>query len=94
MPKKYITYVSNLKDLELGKEKTLMIKDLTPGPYKYEGRYVKGLIYQEKPSGKKANLLWIRHGSGAYLIKDPYYLLITEAMGDLKKLESLTKYQE
>lgn len=94
LAKEYITYMSNLKELELGKAKTLMIRDLTPGLYKYEARYVKGLIYQEKPARKKVDRLWIRHGSSSALVKEPFYLVISEEMGDLKKLESLTKYEE
>lgn len=94
MSKKYIAYLSNLKELEMKKEKTLMIRDLTPGLYKYEARYVKGMIYRDKPAGKKPDLLWIRHGSAASLIKEPFYLIITEELGDLKKVASLTRYEE
>lgn len=71
-----------------------MIRDLTPGLYKYEARYVKGIIYDKKLPGEKVDLLLIRHGSGAALIKEPYYLQITRELGDLKKVESLTVYRE
>lgn len=88
MKKEYLTFVSefgieNLKDLEEDKEIELVVRDLSPGRYKYEARYVRAKISSpEKLPG--ADTLWVRFQHGV-LHPKRYAIQITEELGELPK---------
>lgn len=88
MQKEYLAFVSefgigSLQDLEEDKEIELVIKDLSPGKHKYEGRYVRARISsQDKLPG--ADILWIRHAHGV-LHPEQYAIEITEELGEYPK---------
>ena len=88
MPKEYLAFVSefgieSLEDLETGKEIELVIKDLTPGRYKYESRYVRARVGtpQQLPGG---DVLWVRFQHGQ-LQPQRYAIQITEELGELPR---------
>ena len=86
MPKEYLTFidkfgVESLKDLEEVKETELIIRDFSPGHYKYESRYVRAKISSpEKLPG--ADTLWLRFQHGV-LHPKRYAIQITEELGEL-----------
>ncbi len=88
MQKEYLAFVSqfgieSLKDLEEDKEIELVIRDLTPGRYKYEARYVRARISSpEKLPG--ADTLWVRFRQGVLHPKQ-YAIQITEELGELPR---------
>lgn len=50
MKKEYLIFVEDLKDLNEGHEIELTIRDLTPGPRKYDAKIVKAIVSRD-PSG-------------------------------------------
>ena len=88
MTKEYLAFISefgigSLEDLEGDKEIELVIKDLTPGRYKYESRYVRAKIASpEKLPG--ADTLWLRFRHGV-LHPKRYAIQITEELGELPR---------
>ena len=86
MPKEYLAFVSefgieSLEDLDKNKEIDLVVKDLTPGRYKYESRYVRARISTRKklPDG---DILWIRYQHGQ-LYPEQFTIQITKELGEL-----------
>ena len=61
--KEYDTFVlQGFSDLVEGKELELLIRDLTPGSRKYEGKYVKALV--SSSADEYPDKLWIRFQKG------------------------------
>lgn len=86
MLKEYLAFVSefgvnSILDLEEEKEIALVVKDLTPGRYKYESRYVKAKIGKLKDI-PTADVLHIRFANGE-LHPKKYAISITEELGEL-----------
>lgn len=67
------TFVLELKDLRLGEEVELIVKDLTPGPRKYDSSRVKAVVSKESAPG--LDTLWIRYRAG-FRHPTPYYMKI------------------
>ena len=44
MKKAYLTFVRDIKDLTEGREIELTVRDLTPGPRKYDAKIVKAIV--------------------------------------------------
>lgn len=91
MSKEYLAYVSefgipSLEDLEQDKELDLIVKDLTPGRYKYESRYVRAKIFnlEKKPD---ADILKVRFAHGT-LHPKRYAIQIIKELGELPNLPS------
>jgi hypothetical protein len=91
MPKEYLAFVAefgikSLEDLEEGKEIELVVKDLTPGRYKYESRYVRAKVGSpEKLPG--ADTLWVRFRQGV-LHPKKWAIKITKELGELPRQPS------
>ncbi len=91
MSKDYLAFVSefgisSLSGLEEGKEIELTVKDLTPGRYKYEARYVRAKVgTPEKLPG--ADTLWVRFEHGV-LHPKKYAIKITKELGELPRQPS------
>ncbi len=66
MAKEWETFVRKFSDMKDG-EVELFIKDLTPGPRKYDTKHVRALITNKK-ARSKADVLWVRSEAG---FKDP-----------------------
>jgi len=63
MKKEYLTFVRQFKDLREGKQ-NLFVKDLTPGPRKYDTKYVDALVSPDPEKIKNGGILQIRSESG------------------------------
>ena len=78
MAQEWQTFYRRYEDLKIGKTQ-LFIKDLTPGPYKYNTIHVKAEVSKEEVPG--ADILWLRGESGLKA-KDPLYIKIIEKLPD------------
>ncbi len=76
MSKEWQTFVRKYEDMKEGEFK-LFIKDLTPGPRKYDTKFVKAKV--SKKSLPDGDLLWIRGESGLRN-SDPWYIKIQEEL--------------
>ncbi len=88
MKKEYLAFVDefgiqSLKDLEEGKEIELLVKDLTPGRYKYEARYVRARVSSPEKL-PDADTLWVRFQHGV-LHPKRWAIQITEELGELPR---------
>ncbi len=86
MQKEYLTFIDkfgieSLKDLKEDKEIELVIRDLSPGRYKYEARYVRAKIASPEKL-PKADTLWVRFQHGV-LHPKRYSIQITKELGEL-----------
>lgn len=63
MKKEYLTFVRQFKDLKEGIRK-VFIKDLTPGPRKYDTKYVRAEISRDPEKMRSGDILRIRSESG------------------------------
>ena len=75
----YLTFISNLDELPEAKEVDLVVKDLTPGPRKYEARYVKAVVSRSPESMPSSDTLWIRFSTGL-LHPKPWAIRIVEEL--------------
>jgi hypothetical protein len=62
--KEYVTFVSNLKDLVENKEVSMAVRDLTPGPRKYDCKIVKAVISKSAEKLPDGDILQIRSWTG------------------------------
>lgn len=84
----YLTFVMDFAGFPDGEETELVIKDLTPGPRKYEARYVRALVSSSPESMPDADMLWIRTRLG-YLKPKPWAIKITQELGPYPSIGSL-----
>jgi len=75
MAKEWQTFVRKFDDLKEGKVR-LFIKDLTPGPRKYDTKFVEAQVAKSKEALPDGDLLYIRSESGLK-IPHPWYIRIT-----------------
>lgn len=78
MPKEYLTFVRQYSDLTEG-EREIFIKDLTPGPRKYDTRRVRAKITRTPQALADADLLWVRSETGV-LDEKPWGIKIIEEL--------------
>lgn len=64
MSKEFVTFVSDLKDLVENKEVVIPIRDLRPGPRKYDCRIVKAVLSSSKEKMPDGDVLWVRSWTG------------------------------
>lgn len=81
MPHEYQAFVASIEELEVGKAVTLTIRDLTPGPRKYDARIVKAEVSRSPSPG--ADRLWVRSWTGV-LYPEPWYIRILEEAGEVE----------
>jgi len=81
MTKEYSTFISDPQALPEGKEINLAIKDLTPGPRKYDCRIVKAVIAGSPDKLEGADVLWLKSLVGITFAK-PWAIKIVEELGD------------
>ncbi len=72
-------FLRRWQDLEEGKEVILTLRDLSPGPRKYNARHVRAMVSRSAAFGS-ADRLWVRSVVG---IKDPvpWGIRILEELG-------------
>jgi len=83
MPKEYLTYVRKYADLYEG-ERDIFIKDLTPGPRKYDTKQVRAVIARSAKDLSGADTLWVRSEMGV-LDPQPWAIKILKELPDYVK---------
>ncbi len=78
MKKEWVAYVRRISDLSEGKQ-TLFIKDLTPGPRKYDTKLVKAELAKSAEKLPEGDTLWTRSETG-YLHAQPWKIKILEEL--------------
>ena len=81
MAKEYSTFVSGPQGLPEGKEIKLAIKDLTPGPRKYDCRIVKAIVASSPDRIEGGDVLWLKSLVGLTSPK-PWAIKILEELDD------------
>lgn len=76
MSKEWQTFVRKYEDMREG-EVELFIKDLTPGPAKYDTRHVRAEVSKTKKALPDSDILWLRSESGLKT-PEPWYIRIIE----------------
>ncbi len=78
MKREHLTFIRQFKDLKEGTQK-LFIKDLTPGPRKYDTKYVNAEISSDPEKMRNGDILRIRSESGI-LLPQPWGIKILEEL--------------
>ena len=76
----YQTFVRQFKDLKEGKQH-LFVKDLTPGPRKYDTKHVLAEISRNTEKFPDGDILRIRSESGA-LLPQPWVIKILKELSE------------
>lgn len=82
MGKEYETFVKSTDALPEGQEVQLTIRDLTPGPRKYECRVVKAIVYNSPEKLPGGDILRVRSWTGV-LYPQPRVMKIVKEVGDI-----------
>ncbi|MGD9031837.1 MAG: phenylphosphate carboxylase subunit gamma [Desulfobacteraceae bacterium] len=78
MTKEWQTFVRKFDDMKEG-EVELFIKDLTPGPRKYDTKHVRAKVAKSKDALPDGEILWPRAESGIKA-SEPWYISIIEEL--------------
>ena len=81
MSKEYSTFISDPRELPQGQEINLAIKDLTPGPRKYDCRIVKAILSSSPDKIEGGDVLWLKSLVGI-TFPEPWAMKIVEELGD------------
>jgi hypothetical protein len=82
MAAEYQTFITRSEDIPEGQEVELVIKDLTPGPRKYDGLRVKAVVYKSEKSITGGHTLYVRSEVGV-LQPQIWTIKIVETLSDL-----------
>ncbi len=85
MKKEYDTFIENVNDFVSGQEYKITIRDLTPGPHKYESRFVRAVVYNSAQQQPESDILWLRFLMGLPH-PQPWGVKITEELGEYEPL--------
>lgn len=77
----YQTFVGSLAELPVEKELELIIRDLTPGRYKYKSTRVIAIL--SKKSVPESDTLWVRGRSGVQY-STPFFMCIVKKLTLIK----------
>ncbi len=80
MKKEYVTFVRSFQGLPEGKELELTVRDLSPGPRKYNARVVKAIL-SRSPEKMPGDVLWLRSWTG-FLHPHPWAIRIVQELGE------------
>jgi len=83
MKKEYLTFIPDIKDLIENQEVKLTIKDLTPGPRKYDARIVKAILSSSPTRLPDGDVLWVRSWTGV-LYPQPWAIKIIGGAGEIE----------
>lgn len=64
MKKEYVTFVKDLSELIENRETVIAIRDLTPGPQKYDCKIVRAIVTSSPEKFPDGDVLWIRSWTG------------------------------
>ena len=83
MAKEYEVFVEDLaRDLPEGREVELTVKDLSPGPRKYENRVVRAIVSRRADQWPDADRLRVRSWTGV-LYPETWAIRIVAEVGEL-----------
>jgi len=85
--KEYDTFVDDPKTLLKEEGVVIAIRDLTPGPRKYDSRYVKAKVADSPDKLPDSDILWIRYQRGEKL-PTPWAIKIMEELGEFIELKT------
>ncbi len=77
MAKEWQTFVRKFDDVKEGRVR-VFIKDLTPGPRKYDTRFVEAIVSKSKEGLSDSEPLYFRSESGLKISKPWYIKIIAE----------------
>ena len=80
MSREWVIFVSRMEDLADDKESVLTIRDLSPGPRKYNAKVVKALVSSRPETIPDGDVLWVRSWIG-HLHPKPWAIKIIEEVG-------------
>ena len=80
MSREWVVFVSRMEDLADGKESMLTIRDLSPGPRKYNAKVVRARISSRPETIPGGDVLWVRSWIG-HLHPKPWAIEIIEEVG-------------
>ena len=80
MRQEYDTIVESLASLAEGKETNIAIRNFSPGPTKYDHRYVRAFVTSQPEELPDGDVLWIRFSRGM-LHPKPWAIKILEDLG-------------
>jgi hypothetical protein len=78
MAKEWQTFVRKFDDMKEG-EAELFIKDLTPGPRKYDTRHVIAQVAKKKDALPGGDTLWLRSEAG-FIAPEPWYIKVLDEL--------------
>ena len=81
MGKEWVIFVSQMEDLADDKESVLTIRDLSPGPRKYNAKVVRARVSSRSETIPDGDVLWVRSWIG-HLHPKPWGIKIIEEVGD------------
>lgn len=81
MSQEYSTFVSDPQRLPEGQEIKLAIRDLTPGPRKYDCRIVRAIVSSSPDKLEGGDVLWLKSLVGIQFPR-PWAIRIVEELGD------------
>ena len=81
MTKEYSTVVDKITDLPDGGEVELTIRDLTPGPRKYDARIVRAKVASSAGKLPGGDVLWVRSMVGIQY-PEPWAIQVLEELED------------
>ena len=80
MKKEYDTFVSSMDQLPKNQEIDIVVRDLSPGPRKYDSKWVRAIIGIAPEKMESSDVLWIRFPLG-FLHPQPYAIKIVKVLG-------------
>ena len=81
MKKEYQAFILDLSQVTEGVEVELNIKDLTPGPRKYDSRLVKAMLFSSPEQLPEGDIVWLRSPSG-FRHPKPWAMKVTQELGE------------
>ena len=79
--KEYDTFVDSTNNLEEGNEIDIVVRDLSPGRYKYEMKRVRAVVSKSPDSISSPDRLLLRYPMGE-LYSDPWYIKVISELED------------
>lgn len=80
MKKEFMTFVSDLNELVEKKEVSIAVRDLAPGPRKYDCKIVRAVL-SRKPDSADSDVLWVWSWTGVKH-PDPWSIKIKAEVGE------------
>ncbi len=77
----WVIFVTRIDDLNEGEESILTIRDLSPGPKKYNAKVVRAVLSRQPETLPGADTLWIRSWTGR-LYPQSWAIKILDEAGD------------